>query len=207
MVRLILARHAETVWNAAGRIQGQADPPLSPRGRAQVEALRRRVAGVAVARVFTSDLRRARETAAAFAAEATPLPELREAAVGAWEGTTRAELRARWPVEYAAYLARPSWDLVPGGETVADFAARIRRGLELALAGAAEGDTVVAVTHIGVIRLVLSEVFALPVAEQRWPWTVENTSLTTLLTPSHGWCPAEVEVLAVNDAAHLDTLA
>ena len=68
---LLFARHAESTWNAAGRWQGQADPPLSKRGRRQAAALAERlvarVGDAGIGRLATSPLARARETAAILA--------------------------------------------------------------------------------------------------------------------------------------------
>ena len=62
-MRVIIVRHAQTVWNASGKIQGQADPPLSEDGRAQCQAVADRLAPVSIQAIFSSDLVRAREIA------------------------------------------------------------------------------------------------------------------------------------------------
>jgi len=62
-VRLLLARHGESVWNAERRFQGRTDVALSARGRAQAEALGRALRGYRVAAAYVSPFRRARETA------------------------------------------------------------------------------------------------------------------------------------------------
>ena len=61
--RFVLIRHAESVWNAAGRWQGHADPPLSERGRAQAEALAADLAPLGIEVLLASDLARAAQTA------------------------------------------------------------------------------------------------------------------------------------------------
>ena len=101
MTTLLLARHGETDWNRARRWQGHADRPLTDRGRAQAAALGDRLANIALDAVYSSDLRRARETAEAVALphglDVIELPELREVDVGSWEGLTRAEAEAKFP--------------------------------------------------------------------------------------------------------------
>src|SRR3954471_11917270 len=85
--RLFLVRHGESTYNAEGRLQGQADPPLTPRGRAEAETLAGLLDGVAPERVVSSDLVRARETAALLGHPDTPTdPRLREIHVGEWAG-------------------------------------------------------------------------------------------------------------------------
>jgi broad specificity phosphatase PhoE len=99
--RILLARHGETEWNRLGRWQGHADPPLNDLGRRQAEILAEQLAGDTVSAVYSSDLRRARETAR-IVAERIGLPvtedsALREIDVGSWSGLTRDEVRERFP--------------------------------------------------------------------------------------------------------------
>jgi broad specificity phosphatase PhoE len=203
-------RHAQTVWNASGKIQGQADPPLSDRGRRQCEALAGRLRGTTVDRVWSSDLERARLTAAAIPT-ASPLeltPELREIDLGQWEGATSTELQEGWPELYEQWRVAPSWDLVPGGEGQARFAQRVAGALERAVAASQDGETVALVTHIGVIRTVLSRLAGLSVADLRWPWVVDNASISALKGPaeSAAWSGPAVTITAVNDTAHLASI-
>ena len=80
--RLVLVRHGETEWNAAGRLQGAIDVPLSERGRWQAQCVARRLREEPLAAVVASDLARAMQTAAPLAAAlglpVTPEPRLRE---------------------------------------------------------------------------------------------------------------------------------
>src|SRR5215467_961883 len=91
--RLLLVRHGESTWNAARRIQGQLDPPLSDRGMMQAREVGERLAGRRLVGFYCSDLVRARQTAEVIAGAVgvEPQPEtgLREIALGAWEGKTR----------------------------------------------------------------------------------------------------------------------
>ena len=84
----LLIRHAESAWNAAGRWQGQADPPLSPLGREQARAVARELAEAKLDVLLASDLCRALETARRVGAPhglvPTPDPRLRELDVGRW---------------------------------------------------------------------------------------------------------------------------
>jgi broad specificity phosphatase PhoE len=204
-LRLLLVRHAETVWNAAGRIQGQVDPPLSDRGRRQCELLGRRFDGCRVNTIHSSDLQRAAHTAdavaAATGARVVLTKRLREIALGEWEGADSGSLAARWPELFSRWRAEPSWDLVPGGEGETAFRARVAAAVDEVLGSGAR--TAVLVTHIGVIRLLLSTAFCMPRIALRRPWQVENTSITTLDTglPLARWGEG-VRVLAVNDTLH-----
>src|SRR3954471_3985163 len=98
--RLLLVRHGQSEWNAQGRWQGQADPPLTDLGRAQARAAARSVGSVDG--IFASELQRATETAAIIAEELGLGPVLideglRERDAGAWSGLTRDEIHERFP--------------------------------------------------------------------------------------------------------------
>ena len=101
MTTLLLARHGETEWNREGRWQGWADPPLNETGREQARALREQLRETPFDAVYSSDLRRAHETAEIVAApHGVPViadEGLREIDVGSWSGLTRAEQEARFP--------------------------------------------------------------------------------------------------------------
>lgn len=100
MTRVLLVRHGQSVWNADGRWQGQADPPLTDLGRAQAHHAARSL-GVVDA-IVASDLERAAETAAILSGELGVGPlvldvDLRERDAGEWSGLTRKEIDAGWP--------------------------------------------------------------------------------------------------------------
>ncbi|MEA2646942.1 MAG: alpha-ribazole phosphatase [Chloroflexota bacterium] len=172
------------------------------------------MAGAHLAAVYTSDLARAAETALAVAAggPGAPIttPGLREVSVGEWEGFTRERLEQEYPTEYAAWRALPSWDLVPGGEGLQPFVERTRATVSEILTRHAAADQPVAlVTHIGVIRLLLSMALGLPADDTRWRWAVRNTSITAVDTPPDfaQWEAGAASLLAVNDSAHLEDVA
>lgn len=111
--RLLVWRHGRTEWNADGRFQGQLDPPLDEVGRRQAaQAARQLIAEGLTADdtvVVSSDLQRAADTAATLTgllgARLTLDPRLREHGMGSWEGLTRDEVAARFPEQYADWLA------------------------------------------------------------------------------------------------------
>jgi probable phosphoglycerate mutase len=160
--RLVLLRHGRTAWNASGRFQGHADPPLDPTGWAQGRRAAVALAALRPSRVVTSDLARARATAAlvadACAAWAPPEivvdPALREVDLGAWEGLDDAGARRRFPAEYQAWRQGAAVRR-GGGETEAEAGARAAAALVAALAGEGDGATVVAVSHGLVLRAAL----------------------------------------------------
>ena len=156
--RIVLIRHAESTWNADGLWQGQADPPLSGRGRRQARALARALAGEAIQVLVTSDLRRAAETAAVVGRGLglTPIPDpsFRELDVGEWSGLTRAEIEGRDAERLARFQAGDPEAPAGGGESRRQVRERVQRAAA-ALLVAHRDRNLALVTHLGVIRALL----------------------------------------------------
>ncbi len=109
--RFILIRHGQTDWNATGRWQGQANPPLNAVGRAQAQQTAQELIAQNIEVLISSDLTRARETAAIIGASiGVPVnlePRLREINLGDWQGLYSDDIRARWPDEMRTWLESP----------------------------------------------------------------------------------------------------
>ena len=200
-LRLVFIRHGSSTWNDERRIQGQLDPPLSENGREQAKRLAERLRGSAVEALYSSDLQRARETAEAVGecvGRAPEVwPELREVALGEWEGLQREEIVARYPEEWSRWASQPSWDIVPGGEGTAAFEARVGAAIDR-LAERHRTGRVLVVTHGGVIQVALLRVVGRS-SNGLFPFTIDNTSLTVLQGSSE-----RLVVGRVNDTCHLD---
>lgn len=153
--RLLLLRHGQSTWNAAGRWQGRADPPLSPLGEVQARDAARRLVPGQFSRIVASDLRRARRTAEILAGAIGLAVEvdadLREIDVGEWQGLTRAEIDARAPGALADWSEGRS-ESTPGGEMRADLTERARAALVRVAATSSPGDRVLVVSHGALIR-------------------------------------------------------
>jgi probable phosphoglycerate mutase len=147
MVRILLVRHGQSVWNADGRWQGQADPPLSELGEAQAVAAARAVGLVDA--IYASDLSRAARTAELVAdqlgADVLLDPRLRERHAGPWQGETREQIADRWP-GFLESGRRPE-----GYEDDPSVLRRVLAALD-AIAAGHDGDVLV-VTHGGVVRV------------------------------------------------------
>jgi broad specificity phosphatase PhoE len=163
-----LARHGESDWNATGRWQGHADRPLTELGRRQAAELAKRLAGVRLDAVYSSDLRRARETAEPVAErhglEVRALPALREVDVGAWSGLSRPEVERRYPEAFARWRrGGQGWK---DGETYEEMTERVVDAvLEI---GAAHPDgEVLVVAHGGPIRALHAVALGLKISEHR----------------------------------------
>ena len=151
-MRILLARHGETPWNAEGRYQGQIDIPLSPVGESQATALGKRLQDVQITRAVASPLSRARHTAELALGE-TRLPmlatdiELQEIAHGEWEGLLASEINDKDPERLRAWREQPETVLMPGGESLQQVLDRSWRGLARATEGLGAGDTLLVVAH------------------------------------------------------------
>jgi probable phosphoglycerate mutase len=160
MPDLVILRHAQSTWNAEGRWQGQADPPLTDVGECQARLAGRRLSSeTPFDLVVSSDLGRAVQTAALMNTElGTGAPHeietgLREYDVGAWSGHTREEIEAQWP-GYLDRFGQGALDSPPGGESRADFDERVVEAGRWVAARARASDSrrVLVVTHGGVVR-------------------------------------------------------
>jgi probable phosphoglycerate mutase len=166
--RILVVRHGESEWNAVGRWQGHADPPLSDRGEQQARAAADRLG--AVGAIVASDLHRAATTAVLIAQGLGVGPvivdeRLRERDVGEWTGLTRREIDEQFP-GYLADGSRP-----PGFETADSLFNRVYPCL-VELADAHSSDSVLAVSHAGVIYALEAHLDlprqALPNLSGRW---------------------------------------
>ena len=159
------------------------------------------MAGHRFAGFYTSDLKRAFETADLIG-EATgvapvPRPGLREIYLGEWEGLNTEELAERFPDAWARWTDEPSWDVVPGGEGAATFEARVNAELDTILARHEHGDIVV-VTHGGVIQVALHRVVGRP-NHGLFPFRIQNASISVIERRN-----GRFVVSGVNDTGHLE---
>jgi broad specificity phosphatase PhoE len=160
MPDLLILRHAQSTWNAEGRWQGQADPPLTARGQCQARMAGRRLSSEEpFDLVVSSDLNRAIRTAALMNTElGSGAPHeiessLREYDVGAWSGHTRDEIEAKWPGSLERF-SQGQLDFPPGGESRAHFDERVAEaGRWVAARARVNGSRrVLVVAHGGVVR-------------------------------------------------------
>ena len=155
-VELLLARHGQTADNAGGLILGRRDPELSDVGRAQAAQLADRAREAGVAAIWTSPLRRARQTADAvgslLGARPAVLDDLIESDRGSWEGQPVRRLAEVSPELVRAFEAAAPDFAFPGGESIQQQLVRTRRALDVIAAGARPA---LVVAHAGTIRAAL----------------------------------------------------
>ena len=153
---VLALRHGESEWNAVGRWQGQADPPLTDAGMLQAVAAAQLLG--TFDGVYSSSLQRAANTAAIIAETIGVGPvqlmdDLMETAFGPWQGLTISEIEAGWP-DYLAEHRRPD-----GAESTADVLARATRALRT-IATELPGQQALVITHAGLMRTLHRELLA-----------------------------------------------
>jgi broad specificity phosphatase PhoE len=169
---LVLVRHGQTDANARGLLQGRVDLPLSELGRRQAEALAPLVPPEA--RVITSPLRRARETAAAFGREVEVDDRWIELDYGELDGRPIGDVP---PEVWTAWRADPHF-VPPGGESLVTLGARVRQACEELLDEARRHDVVV-VSHVSPIKAAIG--WALGVGDEvGWRLFVQVASVTRI---------------------------
>ncbi|MDO5506488.1 MAG: histidine phosphatase family protein [Pseudoxanthomonas suwonensis] len=201
-MRILLARHGETRWNAEGRYQGQEDIPLSELGQAQARVLGQRLRDLRIDRAVSSPLGRARHTAQlALGEERAALLQLdaglMEIAHGQWEGLLADEIRARDPQRLQAWRDAPGTVLMPGGESLQQVIDRAWPALLRAMDGLGSEDTLLVVAHDAVNRVLLCRILGIAF-DRLWGFRQAPTTLNLL----EGDDVSSLEVVRLNDCSH-----
>ncbi len=203
---MLIVRHGETTWGAAGRYAGQVDVPLTDLGRRQSRQVARRLAPLAADVVLTSPLDRCRATAEAIAASASarrgPRCEVRvderltDQSLGEWTGRSETEIAGRWPADFRRWRddvhAAP-----PAGESLADLRVRCVAATEQAVDGH-RGKSIVVVSHAAPIRALLTWALGTPV-DVAYRLRVDNASVSGVLVDPQG----ATTVWTINETGHL----
>jgi probable phosphoglycerate mutase len=201
MTELLVIRHGETAWNREGRFQGHRQSELNALGRQQVARLAARLSGESVQALYSSDLLRAQQTAAAIAVRCDLSVRversLREWDLGVLAGLTR-ELAAReHPQDFAIYRHGLVDAMVTGGESVRQRYARIIAAMQ-AIAAAHSGQTVAVVTHGGPLGDCYRHATAMPLEAARG-FQLYNASINRFDVDGERW-----RLLSWSDTTHLD---
>jgi broad specificity phosphatase PhoE len=199
-----IVRHGESVWNSAGRIQGQQDPDLSPRGVEQSESAASKLSNLGLQAVHSSDLLRARRTAEIIAlgcglsGRHATSPALREACLGEWEGKTVAELESEYPELLARWMTDSAGNRPPGGESLEALQDRVVSYV-VSTVTASLGSAIVVVTHGGPIKAVVTHVLGAGVAAFPGMRT-DNCGITTV---RYDAARSRFVLVGFNDTSHL----
>jgi alpha-ribazole phosphatase len=206
MLHLYLVRHGETDWNAGHRYQGHSDLPLNRKGIEQARQLAGRLKSQKVELVFSSDLRRAMETAQILMeGRDTPIqpePRLREIKFGVLEGHTFDEALKLWP-EMIKKWVEDNNQPPDGGERLDEFVQRVSRFMEEIRQSCAD-KTVLIVAHAGPLREIIRSLLVPAGAPDdflgKLRFSLENASLTEFQIDDEN-----IIINRLNDVGHLDS--
>ena len=199
---IYMVRHGETSANATRMIQGQTDVPLNENGLLQADLVAARLKNRPFAAIYSSDLSRALVTARKIADGRTVSPDsdLREWHLGHWQGLHLDEVKAVFADEYAAYSCDDPEMTVSGGESNAEFLARVARVMDK-LAARHPGEDILCVTHGGFVCKALK--YVLKYVSVPVPPCMDNTAIFAFRTlDGKNW-----QLLCWNDSAHLENAA
>ncbi len=200
-MNIFIVRHGESVWNKEQRVQGRQDPGLSAKGMRQARAAAKRLKGEGIKVVYSSDLKRASQTAQIIAkaskARFVPEPCLEEMILGAWQGKTIDEVRRLFPRSYAAWKRAPSKARIPGWEGVPRFNARVRKAFKSIIEDNPDSDVCV-VTHWGVIAAFFSMVMKMDFDGFFKKVRIDNCGINKV-----SFRKGEAIIQCINDTLHL----
>ena len=202
--RILAIRHGQTAWNADSRIQGHTDIELDELGLWQAERVAQALGDDELHAVYSSDLKRAQQTAAPLAARKGLSmrlePGLRERGFGEFEGLSFVQIEQRWPEQAVAWRRREPGFGARGGEVLRDFRERVVAAVER-LALAHRGQCIALVTHGGVLDLLYREATRVALDAPR-SWQLANASINRLLHSDEG-----VVLVGWGDVGHLESAA
>ena len=205
MTKILLTRHGHVEGIKPARFRGREPLDLTARGRAEAEAVARRIAGAwRPSAIYTSPMGRCVATGAAIAKAcgiaAKTCDDLNDIDYGAWQFKTFVDAKAQDPELFATWFATPQLVRFPNGEALQDLAARVADAVRMVLSRHA-GETIVLVGHDSVNRMLLLQFLDLPPSAF---WRIDQTPC----------CLDEIDVTGdkvcvrrINETRHLDAIA
>ncbi|CAK9883972.1 MAG: Adenosylcobalamin/alpha-ribazole phosphatase [Candidatus Erwinia impunctatus] len=206
MLQVYLVRHGETEWNAARRIQGQSDSPLTIKGKQQAEQVALRLQGLGITHVIASDLGRTQQTAEIIAAhcrlEMQLDSRLRELHMGVLEQRLLDSLTPEEESWRTTLVNGTEGARLPQGESMLEVATRMQAALNTLLS-LPQGSRPVVISHGIALGVLISTLLGLPAhAERRL--RLRNCSLSRVDYQHGEWLAAGWVVETAGDVAHLD---
>ncbi len=201
VMRFYLIRHGQSTWNKENRVQGHSNPPLSEKGRGQIEKLIPRLKREKIEKIIASPLIRAYESAQMLV-KGLGIPchtqkGLMEIHLGSWEGKTPDEVNRLYNNGYQKWLKGPSKMKIPKAETIVEFRQRAVKAFTEIVASETK-ERVVLVTHGGILAALISHWLNADFDKILLNIFFENSSLTIAEVIN-----GQVYLTDINDTCHL----
>ena len=201
-MKIYLVRHGETLWNKEEVFRGRKDIPLNDTGMIQAEKVGAHFAGITLARIVSSPLQRAVQTAAAIG-RTSGLPvetmeELADINFGIWEGLSLRVVEERYPDQFDLWKRFPQKLQVSGGETLAMV--RERASGSLAKLASFEDGAIALVTHRVICKMIVLS--SLNIGDDHFWDLLYDPASVTLLEGQ----PGSFTLVFSNDTCHLKDL-
>jgi broad specificity phosphatase PhoE len=206
VTRIILVRHGQTAWNVGAssaegeRFRGRIDLPLNERGRAQAQALDRRLADEPIAAIYASPLQRAMETAEPTARRlgltVQPLEGILDISYGDWQEHPHSEVAQLYPALYRQWLQEPHLVQIPGGESLEEVRDRAMAALHQVMARH-QDQMILAAAHQVVNKVLVCAMLGL---DNSHFWRIrQDNGCLNIFDYQEGFFTA----LLINDTCHL----
>ncbi len=195
--KLYIIRHGSTEGNAKKRYCGFLDLALNNKGKTQARRLQRRLKNEIVHEVYSSDMKRAIETAGIVfrGYDIKKVADLREMHFGIFEGLTYQEIMREFPKTYEKWIADPFNTIIPGGESLNILKKRVVRAFRKIILRHPY-QTVAVVCHGGAISAFINHILK---SKDFWKYIPHSASLTVLESSSN----KKIKISLLNDTAHL----
>jgi len=194
--KLFLIRHGSTDWNVRERYCGFVDIALNNKGIAQAKRLQRRLKNETVHKVYSSDRKRAIQTAGIVfnGYDIEKIPDLREMHFGIFEGLTYKQIIQRFPCTYEKWIKNPFKTVIPRGESLTILKKRVVRAFKKIIARR-PNQVVAVVCHGGTISTFINHILK---TKDFWKHIPQSASLTIMEIQSN-----KFKTALFNDVSHL----
>lgn len=195
--RIILIRHGITQWNKQRRYCGYKDIGLSRQGRCQALKLRKRLRNMNFDTVYSSDRKRALETARIIFDKGgiIKVKDLREMSFGMLEGSNYKQIMKKYPVEYGKWLADPFRHSIANSEPLSSFRRRINSAIKKIIRSS-KGKTIAIVCHGGTISIILTGILK---SRDFWCYIPKAASISVVRYSGN-----KLKLEIFNDTKHLE---
>jgi 2,3-bisphosphoglycerate-dependent phosphoglycerate mutase len=216
-LKLLLIRHGQSTGNVAGRMQGHGDDGLTPIGRTQVQQLAQHIQHIQPTTIYSSPLRRTRETAMILQPNAQPnaqifyTPALAEFQNGIFQGLTWAEAQAQHPELCQQLETSRDWLPIPGAETPRDARDRVTQFWQDILTTHTNGETLLIVSHSWIMQHLISQMWS---SDRSWRIPIHNTAVFEFWIDHERWRRQDDsrlntdlwQIVRFNDITHLSRM-